>query len=96
MIALKHFTFLPRTKIKLDLKPFSENHHAFPECTSGTKWSIVKSLPYQYQQYRMEPEDSAHHNKSGFCAYRQIQKVINQRVRRKEKKQKKADYSPVL
>ena len=82
--------------MKLDLKPVSENHRAFPECTSEMQLSIVKLSPYQYQQYRTGPEDSAHHNKSGFCAYRQIRTGVNRRARRKERKYKKKDYSHAL
>lgn len=89
VIALKHFIFLSRTKTKLDLKPVSENHHAFPGCTSETQLSIVKLLPCQYQQYRTEPEDSAHRNKPGSCVYRQMEKVINRWARRKERKKKR-------
>lgn len=57
--------FCHRTQSQI---PVSENHHAFPEYTSEMQLSTVRLLLYQYQQCRTEPEDSVHHNKSGFCA----------------------------
>lgn len=84
MTALKMFHYLIKNKNEIRFEPVSENHHAFPEYTSEMQLSTVRLLLYQYQQCRTEPEDSVHHNKSGFCAYKQTQKVIKMEEKAKE------------
>lgn len=76
MTALKVFHYLIKNKNEIGFEPLSENRRAFPEYTSEMQLSTVRSLLYQFQKCRTEPEDSVHHNKSGFCAYKQTQRVI--------------------